>query len=104
MTATEPLTTQSATGRAGAARPLSYPGPPRRAAPRLLAKLRGDRLGLLADAAAEYGDVIRFRIGPKTLYYFNHPEHASMCCPTTPAITTRASAWRRPGGSSVMAC
>jgi hypothetical protein len=37
MTATEPLTTQSATGRAGAARPLSYPGPPRRAAPRLLA-------------------------------------------------------------------
>jgi cytochrome P450 len=76
MTATEPLTTQSATGRAGAARPLSYPGPPRRAAPRLLAKLRGDRLGLLADAAAEYGDVIRFRIGPKTLYYFNHPEHA----------------------------
>jgi cytochrome P450 len=35
-----------------------------------------DRLRLLGDAAREYGDVVRFRMGPKTLYYFNHPDHA----------------------------
>jgi cytochrome P450 len=39
-------------------------------------KLWFDRLSLLADAAAQYGDVVRFAMGPKTLYFFNHPEHA----------------------------
>ena len=39
-------------------------------------KLWFDRLSLLADAAAEFGDVVRFRMGPKTIYFFNHPNHA----------------------------
>ncbi|MET8232747.1 cytochrome P450 [Micromonospora sp. NPDC005298] len=56
--------------------PRSYPGPPPWATPGLLRKLWGDRLRLLSDAADEYGDVVRFAMGPKTLYFFNHPDHA----------------------------
>ncbi len=52
------------------------PGPPLRALPELMRKLWFDRLSLMADAAEEFGDAVRFRMGPKTLYYFNHPDHA----------------------------
>jgi cytochrome P450 len=52
------------------------PGPPRRAALGILRKLRADRLGLMSEAVAEYGDAVRVAIGPKTLYIFNHPDHA----------------------------
>ncbi|MDN3354738.1 cytochrome P450 [Actinomadura sp. DC4] len=52
------------------------PGPPRRATPRLFAWLVRDRLALMNAAAEEYGDAARLRIGPKTLYFFNHPDHA----------------------------
>jgi enediyne biosynthesis protein E7 len=58
------------------ARPPVFPGPPLHAVPGLLRKLWFDRLALLADAAAEYGDVVRFSMGPKTIYLFNHPDHA----------------------------
>jgi enediyne biosynthesis protein E7 len=54
----------------------SYPGPPPWAIPGLLRKLWGDRLSLLSDAADEYGDVVRFAMGLKTIYFFNHPDHA----------------------------
>lgn len=53
-----------------------YPGPPMRAVPGLLRKLWFDRLAMLTDAAREYGDVVKFAMGPKTLYFFNHPDHA----------------------------
>jgi cytochrome P450 len=56
--------------------PAAAPQPPLRTTPALLSKLWRDRLALLSDAAAEYGDAVRFRIGPKTLYFFNHPDHA----------------------------
>lgn len=49
---------------------------PMRALPSLMRKLWTDRLALLSDAADEYGDAVRFRMGPKTLYFFNHPDHA----------------------------
>lgn len=52
------------------------PGPPRRATLGLLRKLATDRLGLLSEAAATYGDAVRIAIGPKTMYLFNHPDHA----------------------------
>jgi enediyne biosynthesis protein E7 len=61
-------------GRAGLGRP--YPGPPLQAVPGLLRKLWRDRLSLLSDAAGEFGDVVRFSMGPKTIYFFNHPDHA----------------------------
>ena len=51
------------------------PGPPARKAPGLLWKLMRDRLGLMSSAAA-YGDAVRIAIGPKVLYFFNHPDHA----------------------------
>jgi enediyne biosynthesis protein E7 len=47
-----------------------------RALPQLMRKLWFDRLSLLGDAAREYGDAVRFRMGPKTIYYFNHPDYA----------------------------
>jgi enediyne biosynthesis protein E7 len=35
-----------------------------------------DRLGLMTRVTDEFGDAIRFKMGPKTLYFFNHPDHA----------------------------
>lgn len=55
---------------------LVPPGPPRRAALGLFVKLTRDRLALMTSAAAEYGDAVRISLGPKTLYFFNHPDHA----------------------------
>src|SRR3954470_203606 len=52
------------------------PGPPRRATAKLVARLVRDRLALMSAAAEEYGDAVRLSIGPKTLYFFNHPDHA----------------------------
>lgn len=52
------------------------PGPPRVATIRLLPRMVHDRLGVMAAAVAQYGDAVRLPLGPKTLYVFNHPEHA----------------------------
>jgi cytochrome P450 len=41
-----------------------------------LLQVRRDRLGLMVSAVREFGDAVRLRMGPKTLYLFNHPEHA----------------------------
>jgi cytochrome P450 len=65
------LTTGTARGPRGVP-----PGPPRTATLRLLRQLARDRLGLMTDAAATYGDASRMSIGPVTLYFFNHPDHA----------------------------
>jgi enediyne biosynthesis protein E7 len=77
MTVTQPSPVSSGpreTAVAGVAKP--YPGPSAYALPGLMRKLWFDRLSLLADAADEFGDVVRFRMGPKTIYFFNHPDHA----------------------------
>ena len=52
------------------------PGPPRRATLRLLARMAKDRLSVMEWASATYGDAVRLRLGPKTLNFFNNPEHA----------------------------
>jgi enediyne biosynthesis protein E7 len=52
------------------------PGPPRTATPGLLKKLIKDRLGLMTSAAGDYGDAVLMSIGPVSLYFFNHPDHA----------------------------
>lgn len=52
------------------------PGPPFRAVPGILRQLRADRLGLMSSAVREYGDAVRVAMGAKTLYIFNHPDHA----------------------------
>jgi cytochrome P450 len=52
------------------------PGPPRTRTVRLLRQLMGDRLALMKEAADAYGDEVRLAVGPKTLYFFNHPDYA----------------------------
>src|ERR1700709_2320992 len=52
------------------------PGPPRTETLGLLSKLTRNRLALMSQAAAEYGDAVRISIGPKNLYFFNSPEYA----------------------------
>jgi cytochrome P450 len=49
-----------------------------RGAPMLgnLLQVQRDRLGLMVSASREYGDAVRLRMGPKTIYLFNHPDHA----------------------------
>ncbi|MEU6039502.1 cytochrome P450 [Actinomadura sp. NPDC047616] len=51
------------------------PGPSWTATPGLLRRLALDRLGLMTTAAA-HGDAVRLAIGPRRLYFFNHPDHA----------------------------
>jgi cytochrome P450 len=52
------------------------PGPSRAAALRMLMAMGRDRLGMMTSAAAKYGDAARLPVGPKELYFFNHPDHA----------------------------
>jgi cytochrome P450 len=52
------------------------PGPPLLATPALFTRLIRDRLGLMKAATDTYGDAVRLRIGPQTLYFFNHPDYA----------------------------
>lgn len=52
------------------------PGPPPTAALRMLMAMGSDRLGMMTSAASKYGDVARLPVGPKRLYFFNHPQHA----------------------------
>ncbi|MGQ0842207.1 cytochrome P450 [Actinokineospora sp.] len=52
------------------------PGPPRRATFGLLKQLATDRLTLMSSARDDYGDAVKVSIGPKTMYIFNHPDHA----------------------------
>jgi cytochrome P450 len=42
----------------------------------LLGQLVRDRLGLMTSAADRYGDAVKMSIGPVSLYFFNHPDHA----------------------------
>jgi len=51
------------------------PGPSRAATLKLLNMLLRDRLALMRTGAG-YGDAVRMAIGPKTLYFFNHPDYA----------------------------
>ncbi len=52
------------------------PGPPRTAALGQLMVMARDRLGMMSSAAARYGDAARLPVGPKQLYFFNHPDYA----------------------------
>lgn len=52
------------------------PGPSPWSAPALLARMARNRLDVMRDMAHRYGDAVRLPLGPKTLYFFNHPDHA----------------------------
>jgi cytochrome P450 len=68
MTATE------SAGRAAEHR--SAPGPRGHLLLGALLDVWRDRLGLMTGVTEDFGDVVRFKMGPKTLYFFNHPDHA----------------------------
>jgi cytochrome P450 len=55
---------------------LVPPGPSRAASLKMLMVMGRDRLGMMSSAAARYGDAARLPVGPKELYFFNHPDHA----------------------------
>ena len=40
-----------------------------------LREFRRDVLKLLMDSAREFGDVVRFRLGPQVIHLLNHPDH-----------------------------
>ncbi|MFC4041412.1 cytochrome P450 [Dactylosporangium siamense] len=52
------------------------PGPPRTAALRMLMVMSRDRIGMMTSAVDRYGDASRLPVGPKELYFFNHPDAA----------------------------
>jgi cytochrome P450 len=55
--------------------PAIAPGPPAHPLLGHLPGFRRDVLGLLMDGARTYGDVVRFRLGPRVLHLLNHPDH-----------------------------
>lgn len=42
----------------------------------MLSDIRRDRLSLMLGLAERYGDAVRLSMGPKSIYFFNNPEHA----------------------------
>jgi enediyne biosynthesis protein E7 len=70
MTDTRVATQTARSGR------LTAPGPRGVKLARSLLDVWRDRLGMMSGFTEEYGDVVRFKMGPKTLYFFNHPDHA----------------------------
>ena len=55
---------------------LDPPSSPRITAMGMLVKMTRDRIGMMTDAARDYGDASRLAVGHKTLYFFNHPDYA----------------------------
>ena len=40
-----------------------------------LQEFRRDVLGLMSESARTFGDVVRFRLGPRVIHLLNHPDH-----------------------------
>ncbi|GAA2597044.1 cytochrome P450 [Actinomadura fulvescens] len=68
-------TERAGTPRRAAAAGRVPPGPRWTATPSLIKMLAMDRLGMMTTAA-RYGDAVRLAIGPKSMYFFNHPDYA----------------------------
>ena len=52
------------------------PGPRGPALLGVMADIWRDRLGMMTGVTEQYGDAVRFKLGPKSLYLLNHPDHA----------------------------
>src|SRR5262249_46344746 len=52
------------------------PRPPPHAMLGVMVDVWRDRLGLMTVVTEDFGDAVRFKLGPKSLYFFNHPDHA----------------------------
>src|SRR5438128_1648469 len=51
------------------------PGPPSHPLLGHLLPFRRDVLGLLLTSRRQYGDVVRFRLGPLIIHLVSHPDH-----------------------------
>src|SRR5947207_3340730 len=76
MTTTHPSSAsrRRPSGEAGPA--ARVPGPRGVALLGITANIWRDRLGLMTSVTEEFGDAVRFKMGPKSLYFLNHPDHA----------------------------
>ena len=52
------------------------PGPRASAMLGIMLDIWRDRLGLMTSVTEEFGDAVRFKLGTKSLYFLNHPDHA----------------------------
>jgi cytochrome P450 len=60
-----------------AARTQTAPGPPGHWLLGHIHGFRRDVLGLLSESARTFGDVVRFRLGPRVVHLLNHPDHVA---------------------------
>lgn len=59
----------------GVGHSVAAPGPKSHPLLGDLLEIRRDRLRFLGNLTHQYGDVVRFRMGPQTLHLVNHPDH-----------------------------
>jgi cytochrome P450 len=55
----------------------------------MLANMAKDRLTVMTTVAAQYGDAVKLRLGPKALHFFNHPDHAKHILVDNPGNYTK---------------
>lgn len=51
------------------------PSPPGNLITGHLGRIRHDVLNLLLESSRQYGDIVRFKVGPLTFHLLNHPDH-----------------------------
>lgn len=66
---------QAASAKSQTATKKRAPGPKGTLILGNLGRRRSDPLGLYMDGLREYGDIVRFRMGPMTVHLISHPDH-----------------------------
>lgn len=88
--------------------PRIAPGPPGHFLLGNLREFRRDVLGLVTEAAATYGDIVRCRLGPKVVHLINHPDPIAQVLQKRAANydknTRSSAAIRAISGDSLLTC
>lgn len=88
--------------------PPKAPGPPGHFLLGHLREFRDDVLGLVVRSAAEYGDIVRVRLGPQVVHLLNHPDLASHVLQKNSAnydkLTRSSASIRNVTGESLLTC
>lgn len=84
------------------------PGPPGHFLLGNLREFRRDVLGLVVGAAAEFGDIVRCRLGPQIVHLINHPDHIEQILQKRAANydkrTRSSAAIKAISGDSLLTC
>lgn len=82
------------------------PGPPGHFLLGHLREFRADVLDLVVRSAAEYGDIVRCRLGPHVVHLVNHPEHAEkiLRSPNYDKQTRSSATIKAISGDSLLTC